>query len=385
MRVAGPHLLFLSLLWRRVSAVLTNYTIDDQAPSAVSYVPGMSLGVTLATENIIDPDSGWNGAKLFNGTYTTFTGTANITFSGVLVYVFLAHPEVSKEEPALDIEGEFLIDDVPFGKVSLAVSGPANSTSFVAYINPMLSNGPHKLTILATSLDGLYLDYVVYTTEGTEGASSAADSSLGSSSAMTTSSATGTQSPSLTQSQSGAQSSSNTAILSSQRKFSGAFIGGATTGCVAGLLALLVGLLLCRRARSKATTDFELAEKSHRNPHDTGETSGYSADVDEAHNSANPRPRRQLAEEVRLLREELQELRQSAAGSSSIISSDSSRPTSVTRSVSTMKRAQTLAVHDYQERNGVRDSLVHTDSGLRLSLARGVVEEEELPPNYLLE
>ncbi|KAJ7501909.1 hypothetical protein B0H11DRAFT_1991572 [Mycena galericulata] len=369
MRVAVPHLLSLSLLWRRVSAVLTNYTIDDQAPR-----------VTLATENIIDPDLGWNGAKLFNETYTTFTGTANITVSGALVYVFLAHPEVAEEEPALDIEGEFLIDDVPFGKFSLAVSGPANSTSFVAYMNPMLSNGPHKLTIFATSLDGLYLDYV-----GTEGACSAADSSLGSSSATTTSSATGTQSPSIIQSQSGARSSSNTAILSSQRKLSGALIGGATTGGVAGLLALLVGLLLCRRAQRKATTDFELAEKSYRNPHDTEETSGYSADADEAHNSANPRPRRQLAEEVRLLREELQELWQSAAGSSSIISSDSSRPTSVTRSVSTMKRAQTLAVHDYQERNGVRDSLVHTDSGLRLSLARGVVEEEELPPNYLLE
>jgi hypothetical protein len=72
-----------------------------------------------------------------------------------------------------------------------------------------------------------------------------------------------------------------------------------------------------------------------------------------------------LEEEVRLLREKVQRLEANTAAVS-----DSAAGSSVTRSLSTMKTEQTRALHEghrvYRDVSEVRDSLVETDSGLRL-------------------
>ncbi|KAF7343078.1 CBD9-like protein [Mycena venus] len=82
-----------------------------------------------------------------------------------------------------------------------------------------------------------------------------------------------------------------------------------------------------------------------------------------------------MADELRTLKEEVQRLKDRAGEGTSTGAS----ATVPTRSLSTMKREQTRVVQDHQQGLGFTDSLIHTDSGLRLTAGRMV---DELPPTY---
>jgi hypothetical protein len=71
-----------------------------------------------------------------------------------------------------------------------------------------------------------------------------------------------------------------------------------------------------------------------------------------------------------MLREHVQQLEQRVGSSAG--------DPAVRRSLSTMKREQTRVVRENEESYRGVDSLVHTDSGLRLTPGR----VNELPPNY---
>jgi hypothetical protein len=84
-----------------------------------------------------------------------------------------------------------------------------------------------------------------------------------------------------------------------------------------------------------------------------------------------------IAEQLRAL--EVQLPKQHAEGSTA----RSETNVSVGRSLSTMKREQTRVVQNQAGySSGVVDSLVHGDSGLRLTAGRMV---DELPPTYVAE
>ncbi|KAJ7662714.1 hypothetical protein DFH06DRAFT_357154 [Mycena polygramma] len=86
-----------------------------------------------------------------------------------------------------------------------------------------------------------------------------------------------------------------------------------------------------------------------------------------------------LAEQMRLLKEEVQQLRQQVRGNSSTPADSSTPP--LGRSLSTMKREQTRALQ--QQGRGstdVTDTLMYTESGVRLTAGRA---EDDLPPSYV--
>ncbi|KAJ7662724.1 hypothetical protein DFH06DRAFT_1396873 [Mycena polygramma] len=83
-------------------------------------------------------------------------------------------------------------------------------------------------------------------------------------------------------------------------------------------------------------------------------------------------------DEVTALREELQLLRQQVQGGNSSTAVETEND-SLGRSLSTMKREQTRALQEHGRGGDVTDMLVHTDSGLRLTAGRAV---DELPPTY---
>jgi hypothetical protein len=152
---------------------------------------------------------------------------------------------------------------------------------------------------------------------------------------------------------------------------------------LAVLLAVLAGLLVWRRyRRSKATAadNEEAVVPSDGEGTPPKETpASLVPDASQGTNIAVPQEQDAAAitNQLRILQDQVQQLIQDRAEGSSTAGSDTA---SVTRSLSTMKRDQTRVVREHQLGHVVTDSLVHTDSGLRLTAGRVV---DELPPTYV--
>ncbi|KAJ7879770.1 hypothetical protein B0H14DRAFT_1595850 [Mycena olivaceomarginata] len=315
--------LSLSLFALAVSAALTNHTLDDQAPSGVSYYPvAANTNVSLW---------GFNTTRLFNGTVSYMMVastpiTVSVVFSGVSIYMFLALAP-APDGTTYSQKCQFLMDGITVGDYidSGTIYGDG-VYNMPAYANTSLVAGSHNLTMVAETTV-IWFDYAVYTTDDV---------------------IPGATSP-----------------RPAHRKIPVAKIAGGAIGGVMGLLAFTVGLIFCLRARKTKTSPDPA--KSRIALLSTVVLPGPSLLPGNDSPPAAQRDSAVLAEQVRLLREEVQQLKQHAEGNSNA------------RSVSTMKREQMQAVRDHQDGYGVTDALEHTDTGLRLTFARVV---DEMPPTY---
>ncbi|KAJ7764040.1 hypothetical protein DFH07DRAFT_1017029 [Mycena maculata] len=385
MRVFATCLWHLSLLLL-TSAVLTNHTIDDQAPTGVAYYPATIRNTSLHNSFPgINDDLNFNGTQLYNGTISYFPSKAtndtfiiDVNFSGNAIYVFAAMPSISSSDSnALSSKDpadcRFFIDGVSVFNYSTEEA--QDSYNISVYSNSSIPDGAHTLRM--TMPDGTFqgnffaFDYVIYTANDPD-----PTSSLGGS----TSGGGGSSMSSFRTPSSSVAAASVAAAVTERKTLPISSIAGGIAGGTAAFLAFGVGFLLCRRARRRrrkvsldleettptAPTEAETEELSHP---DTSQPSYFPTTSDPAAIA--------LAQELRTLKEEFNQFRQNAEGSSTAMS----EITSVTRSLSTMKRDQTRALQDHQDGYGGADALVHTDSGLRLTAGRRMVDE--LPPTYM--
>ncbi|KAJ6560082.1 hypothetical protein B0H19DRAFT_1146434 [Mycena capillaripes] len=181
------------------------------------------------------------------------------------------------------------------------------------------------------------------------------------------------------------QTEKSSPAISERRVSVGAIAGGTVCG-FAVVLGVLTKLLCCRRrSRSKPGTASPSIEEAPLPPlggvvtakeSTEGRENGWhgalfygavasrdSADVAAA-----------LAAQVRALEAEVQRLKSMTQREESNTAGSDTIPS---RSLSTMKRAQTRAVRDHQDGYTGADALVHTDSGLRLKADRVVNELHE--------
>ncbi|KAJ7934765.1 hypothetical protein B0H13DRAFT_1854761 [Mycena leptocephala] len=330
-------------LFALTSAVLTNHTIDDQAPSGVVYLPAGDRQTTLQDPgHAIDFDR----TKLFNGTVSYFSDITNnnliqVNFTGNAIYVFAAVP-FGGDDVTLGAQCLFLIDSVVVHEYSANSSGAYNIS---AYSNGSIPDGAHTLEMeLPSLLNGnvFALDYIVYTSNDSD--------PMGSSTSGHETS---------TSSSSGPSSGASTATQN-KRIHIPAIVGTV----VAVIAAFLAGLLLCWRAFRRRT--IRRSSFSDNSAFGGALMSGDQPTLEPDAPS--------LAQELQTLKEEFRQFRQQAEGSSS-------ETTSVMRSLSTMKRDQTRALQDRLESYEATDSLVHTNGGLRLTAGRQAVDE--LPPTYV--
>ncbi|KAJ7852476.1 hypothetical protein B0H14DRAFT_3450749 [Mycena olivaceomarginata] len=200
-------------------------------------------------------------------------------------------------------------------------------------------------------VSGGLFDYAIYTSDDPDPSSSSG----------TQETSPGTPTTSLSTSSSPGTSSSTTAPSTAQRKPPIAPIAGGVVGGAALILAFLLGLMLARRARSSKAPNAPRKQEWGSPPadalkqplilsKDVAPDAMPSAQAPHV-NSAAPQLQQDdpgVAEQVRLLQAEVQQLRQRVEGSStaSIAGSDTA---SVGRSLSTMKREQTRALVEHAQ------------------------------------
>ncbi|KAJ7187385.1 hypothetical protein C8R46DRAFT_1207333 [Mycena filopes] len=367
--------LFLTVFTLAVNAVVTNHTVDDSA---------LLLGLDDREKQSLCPgcvspgQMAFDVTRLFNRTATTLeangVGAVSLTFTGTAVYICIAIPVIGTlyrhSENALDtilyvgpgspgiitLDGEEFKDNPTF-----PILNNDPQYSYCSWFTTGLTDGPHSLK-LETDKTPLVLDSIVYTSNDPDPSSS--DTSIATSSTSDTTTTT---------------SSGSTASLASHKKAPVGAIAGGVVGGTALILAFLVGWMLSRRAKRRRGPTTPAMEES-ASPQDHSPLTRSSSVAILTKN--DPPSQDAVAERFRLLEEQIRQLSQQRAGSSTAGSSVARSDTaSLGRSLSTMKREQTRALVEHGERgDGVTDTLVHTDSGLRLTAGRTA---DELPPTYV--
>lgn len=169
-----------------------------------------------------------------------------------------------------------------------------------------------------------------------------------------------------------------------------AIAGGTLAGCA--IIGVLGTVLLCRRRLRPRSREVSPSIEEAPLPPLGGavtttpkEGTENGAHIAVVHEEISPGDQiaAALAAQVRALEAQVQQLMtertERGARTDSTAGSDVSLPA---RSLLTMKREQTRAVRNHQEGYSGADSLLHTDSGLRLTVGRIV---DELPPTYAAE
>ncbi|KAJ7921898.1 hypothetical protein B0H13DRAFT_1866320 [Mycena leptocephala] len=401
---AALFLCLAVLLTSPVHGVLTNHTIDDAGPF-VQYLPSRE-GICVGC---VDPGANYDVTQLFNGTVTRVAGvnvSIVMNFTGISLYVFFAGPARTE---GYHETCHFVLDGS--SEISVGVYGPEFAYNSLVYQHTGLEpDSEHILTIQTNTLDGgeIDLDYIVFTqvislrprrivsdlpclacssddpetTTSPVPAPTSSTASIGMSSTATSSSPASTTATSVTDSLV-PNSTSVTAFITRRKSRVGAIAGGLVGGVVA-LLALAALLFFCLPARGKLCGP--AAEKAP--PASTPAQEFHAEDLFfDAALEADPRVlavrvQRLTAEVERLKVERLAMDRPDARSSVASDTTATSRAVyGPARSISTLKRDQTRAVRDHQygySGSSVRDSLVHTESGLRLT-AEAV---DEVPPTY---
>ncbi|KAJ7757353.1 hypothetical protein DFH07DRAFT_1025394 [Mycena maculata] len=371
------HLSLLALTSAALS--ITNHTIDDQAPAGVAYSPAGQRNTSLhgptAFLNIISQD--YNPEDLFNGTTSHFPSLddasidvdfiARPCISGNAIYVFAAIRTLSEDG---NVIGEiaacrFILDGVSVGNYSTTTSRGAFDVS--AYSNISIPDGEHTLRMVIypnPHLNFFAFDYVVYKYVMIHYYEPECQVMWLSDGDHTFTSTSSTPSSS-------AAAASSVAAASTFKTKKKIIVGAVVEGITA-LLHLERVCFLPDRRRWKGPSD---SEKSTRTA-----VADSSKSEEVSHSDAAPPgdilspsvlDTVALAQELRTLKEEFNQFRQNAEGSSTAIS----ETTSATRSLSTMKRDQTRALQDHGEGYSAADAPVHTDSGLRLMVGRRAVDE----------
>ncbi|KAJ6502930.1 hypothetical protein C8R47DRAFT_1316869 [Mycena vitilis] len=424
---------FLPLLILPVLTAPTNHTLDDIDPS-LQYLPlpgGVDNlqcnGCTTAGQR---QSYGLDPSLLFDGTFSAsplppppgesssavlpvgdpgvlvkFTGLLSFTSlptlchlsrPGIAVYLFIAVPNatVAGDQIVYNFALDSVTDPVPF------TFQPQETAQYnvVAYAKEGLGDGEHSLNMdIGDSI--LVFDRAVYTSNDPDAAlapvtsipePSSADSSpsipassSGDSSSSVPASSSSSSSSAPTASALGASTGSSTAAevtsnpTTTTKKVSGGAVAGVVMGILALILACLVGFMLSRRAKHRVATP-HMEESGSVPPSFVWKNFRATTDDSTSETMAEKEEdEAQAADRLRVLREEVQRLEQQAGSSSAGLVT---APPALGRSLSTMKREQTLALEEHERGAGVVDTLVHTDSGLRLTAGRVV---DELPPTYV--
>ncbi|KAJ7662716.1 hypothetical protein DFH06DRAFT_1190672 [Mycena polygramma] len=410
----------LWLLWLRVLTVIAvpkNNTIDD-ASGLVNYL-GSSMFCAQCPAETLDAaveHYNFNAREIHNDTLSSFQinvgGQLEFNFTGTALYIFLALPEQNTWPPL-----RFSLDGIQVGSRD---PGNPSSVSIAAYnvsvySNSSIPDGAHTFRMdVAAGVSGqiFFFDYAIYTSNDPDPSSSSVSLSSGTTlSSSSVSQSSGTTLP----------SSSHTLPISAdapKKKPPVGAIAGAVIGAVALICMLVVGLIFARRMKRKRRNILDLDRSGPPSTETLGfskepiappvmgdaelpspdvlgvskvDTPAAGTDVLSLASSAPvepPQPKEPIIptehdepgvkEEVRALREELQQLKQQMQGG--INAAAGSDNTSLSRSLSTMKREQTQALQQHGLGSHVTDALVHTDSGLRLTAGRAV---DELPPTYV--
>ncbi|KAJ7511915.1 hypothetical protein B0H11DRAFT_2268876 [Mycena galericulata] len=383
-----PALLFIL----RVSAVSTNHTVDDASP-LVRYIP-----TNLKTCIGCVPPGEFDTSHLLNGTVTIFEDdvvTPGIPH-GTAIYLFLAQPSTAILAD-VGMGCDFYIDGQRVGPSF--ESAPQNVTQYdmLAYANTSLPDGPHTF-VCDTTFFRTNFDFLIYTSNDPDQSSSSSPS--GSSTPIgifsTPSEAQSSSPPS--------PSPAGAAVTTPKAKDSVRAIAGTALG-VAALLFLLTALYLFRRRRKSISISNSNSSSSSDAAADTmpmivkqpidafpaARRSYLSSSSPPYAYAESPRASESgVVDEIRSLRAQVSRLEERVAvtgeGGTGSVGSTS---VPVRRSLSSMKRDQTRALLEDQDFYEGWDSLVHTDSGIRLSAGRpravGVLDVEELPPTYMAE
>ncbi|KAJ7676656.1 hypothetical protein DFH06DRAFT_1168764 [Mycena polygramma] len=394
---------FLPVFILPVLTVPTNHTLDDIDPS-LQYLPLPAGADNLQCLGCQTPEDfqryGLDPSQLFDGTFSAFPLPEGITnfvlppgdpgvllkFTGTAIYLFIAVPNstVSQSEQIIyNFALDSVTDPVPF------TFQPQDTAQYnvVAYAKEGLSDGQHSLNMdIGQSI--LVFDRAVYTSNDPDAivaapATSIAASSSGnpSSSVLASTSSSSSSVPTAsalgesTGSSAAAEVTSNPTVTT--KKVSGGAVAGVVVGILALILACLVGFMLSRRAKRRAATP-RMEESGSVPPPFVWKNFRATTDDGTSETTAeNEEDRPEAADRLRVLKEEVQRLEQQAGSSAA---GSVASPPGLGRSLSTMKREQTLALQDQERRVEVVDTLVHTDSGLRLTAGRVV---DELPPTYV--
>ncbi|KAJ7187386.1 hypothetical protein C8R46DRAFT_1184986 [Mycena filopes] len=333
------------------------------------------------------------------------TSSLEFSFTGTDIYLFIAIPAVGTIYGFTVSAGGGknslgYPDSVSLEFITLDGKDLPNTPAFPVLTSPQysycpwsitnLANGPHTVSM---NTGPIMLDSIVYTSNDPDPSSSdtptlTIDTSSSTSatpsvaSSHTVTSTTGTSTTIGTSSSTGATPSGSAAVLASHNKPPIGAIAGGVVGGAALILALVVGWMLSRRAKHAKERTTPAMEESASPPDNPLLTQSPAVTVPTTRKSEPASQDAVSAEQFRLLQEEVRQLRQQRAGSSTAGSSIAGSDTaSLGRSLSIMKREQTRALVEHGERgDGVTDTLVHTDSGLRLTAGRTV---DELPPTYV--
>ncbi|KAJ6572412.1 hypothetical protein DFH09DRAFT_1461880 [Mycena vulgaris] len=314
-------------------AVLTNHTIDGAA-ALVRYTP--SRGRLLI------------GSK-------EVTQVVEMNFTGSAIYIFLA---ANGAPPPSRQRCTFTLDDLDVGP-SLPEEWPEWPKRYAAfaYSNDSLLDGPHTFHMRLLGNSRLSFAYAIFSSNDPESG----------------------RSPSLSTSATNRIRRHYSRTLEKRKLSVPAIAGGAVAG-VAVLLVLISILMLLRRPRNgdstrTSWTNVDPAPVPLLSGRGWTQPSFPEGVNDPDHHTAG------LVLELRMLREQVERLEAERREGSGSAGSETASLT-LSRSFSTMKREQTRVVQAHQYGYGVTDSLVHTDSGLRLTAGR---EVHEVPPTYVPE
>ncbi|KAJ7451364.1 hypothetical protein FB451DRAFT_707408 [Mycena latifolia] len=333
--------------------VPTNHTIDDAGP-LVEWVPdtqGLCIGCG---------GSSFDASQLHNGTVTEFANTTpnqwtlGFNFTGTAIYIFFALPSDAAPQA-----GGFRLDTTQLGIFDFTSPGTDGQYNMLAYSNTSIPDGTHRFFIDVSPSQQVNFDYAIYTSNDPA------------------SSPTATTAP---------------ADQISTHQQSMAAVAGGTVGVLV-LLGIAVALVFfCFHGRKRQKLGRVAAETKVLSSDHIGSTQSPRATPRQRHNVRVDlevgavlldNSDTDTAGEVERLRAQIQRLvaERGEGGVSSVASTDATA--GARRSLSTMKRAQTQAIREHETGYAMAaDTLVHTDSGLRLTAGRVV---EELPPTYVPE
>ncbi|KAJ7919863.1 hypothetical protein B0H13DRAFT_2319968 [Mycena leptocephala] len=318
----GTHLLLqIFLLVLHVSAEPQNITIDDTSPRF-----------------------DYRGIQLIERCNTLASGgSITLNFTGTAIYVFFA-----LNSPFLD--ETFSIDGVVADRKGTTPGAAEWTRAYNITIirATSLNSGPHFFNMSANSVGSLFFDYAIIT----QSTSAISFTSTGSIMPSTSTPADSAVHP------------------STQAKLSTGAIAGIGVGTAFISVMIAVGIYLCLRARKRIARVG--GGHSSQPPPDATETIPSPTAIE-------------LVAEMRMMRSQVERLaadqRRSSAAStfSGLESPTASRDLStISRSsVSIMKREQSRVLRAINAT--ATNSIVHTDSGLRLTAG---TSPDEIPPQY---
>ncbi|KAJ7249673.1 hypothetical protein C8J57DRAFT_1475186 [Mycena rebaudengoi] len=333
--------IFLAWWCITVNGVPQNFTVEDTDPSVrylVRDTGDVDLDIRQVSPSLAQQEACSNNTCI--ACNVASQTRVELKFSGTAFYV----ATVMGPGP---VRSFINIDGVAFAYNTQApnfinASVPIPRSNFF-YGNNALANGSHIVLIDVETWE-FHFDYFIYTLD--------TDTILAGSTASAPISTTNS-----------ADTPTQTSLsVTAKKKTSVAPIAG---GVVAGVLflSLAVGIFLYRRSRRWNERKPIVIPAREKGSPKSNLTAPMTQHPPQLRIDMEPAP--PLEEEVRLLREKVQRLEANTAAVS-----DSAAGSSVTRSLSTMKTEQTRALHEghrvYRDVSEVRDSLVETDSGLRL-------------------